>query len=237
MKYFQIVLMMALLVKPEVVESLPDFSKWPDPSKIKYDASERAYYDHSLEGENWAIATVIDSTGKRASAPTKVPMKKKLVVSLRKDLFHQKTTYAAMAGVYMTQSQRKVRRLVLINVEDMLNEQTGDSRQYRVWPHLGLIFVGTVANEEGYEVVMWDEYAKGSAPLEQLIRTGDIVGLSLVVTGMDRGIIIARKAKELGAQYVIAGNDSAIFRANQVMALPDHPIDVVFTSNSLTALR
>ena len=46
-----------------------------------------------------------------------------------------------------------------------------------------------------------------------------------------------RKAKELGAQYVIAGNDSVIFRANQVMALSDRPIDAVFTSNSLTAVR
>jgi radical SAM superfamily enzyme YgiQ (UPF0313 family) len=54
---------------------------------------------------------------------------------------------------------------------------------------------------------------------------------------MDRGVTLARKAKELGAQYVIAGNDSVIFRANQVMALPDRPIDAVFTSNSLTAVR
>ncbi len=237
MKYSQVILMMILLIKPEFVESLPDFSKWPDPSKIKYDASERAYYDHSLEGENWAISSVNPETGKRYSEPTKVPMKKKLVVSIRQDLFNQKNSYAVMAGVYMTQSQRTTRRLVLINVEQMLNEQTGDSRQYRVWPHLGLIFVGTVANEEGYEVVMWDEYAAGFTPLEQLIRPGDIVGLSLVITGMDRGVTLARKAKELGAQYVIAGNDSTIFRANQVMALQDRPIDAVFTGNSLTAVR
>ncbi|MES2470686.1 MAG: hypothetical protein V4526_00400 [Patescibacteria group bacterium] len=237
MKYFRIILMMALLVKPEVVESLPDFSKWPDPNKIKFDAVERAYYDHSLESENWAIATVIDSTGRRASAPTRIPTQKKLVISFHKDLQHQRKACAAMAGLYMTHVQRSTRRLVLINVEQMLNEQTGDNRQYRVWPHLGLIFVGTVADEEGYEVVMWDEYAAGPAPLEHLIRQGDIVGLSLVVTGMERGVALAQKAKELGAQYVIAGNDSVIFRANQVMALPDRPIDAVFTDNSLTAVR
>ncbi len=128
-------------------------------------------------------------------------------------------------------------RLILINVEQMLNEQTGDSRQYRVWPHLGLIFVGTVAHEEGFEVIIHDEYAVGAVPLEKLVKPGDIVGLSLVVSGMDRGITLAREAKRLGARYVIAGNDSVIFRANQVMAIPDHPIDVVFTSNSLTAVR
>jgi radical SAM superfamily enzyme YgiQ (UPF0313 family) len=237
MKYFQVILIMMLLFRLEFIESLPDFSTWPDPSKIKYHASEHAYYDHSLEDENWAITTVIDSSGKRASAPTKVPMHKKLMVSFRKDLFHQKTTYIALIGTYVVQNQRTNRQLVLINVEQMLNEQMGDNRQYRVWPHLGLIFVGTVADEEGYEVVMWDEYAVGAVPLEQLIRPGDIVGLSLVVTGIERGVTLARKAKELGAQYVIAGNDSVIFRANQVMALPDHPIDAVFTSNSLTAVR
>lgn len=226
-----------LLFKAEFVESLPDFSKWPDSSKIKYHASEHAYYDYSLENESWAIASVIDSTGKRVSAPTKVPMQKNLRVSLRNDLFRHETTYVVTAGIYVTQPQRKTRRLVLINVEQTLNEQTGGNRQYRVWPHLGLIFVGTVADEEGYEVVMWDEYAKGPVPLEQLIRKDDIVGLSLVITGMYRGVILAQQAKKLGAQYVIAGNDSVIFRANQVMALSERPIDAVFTGNSLTAVR
>jgi len=130
------------------------------------------------------------------------------------------------------------RRLVLVNVEQTINENIPtDDRQYRAWPHLGLLFVGTAAHEEGWEVVMWDELVKGFAPMESLGQPGDVVGFSCVVTGMERSIELARKAKELGARYVIAGNDSAIFRANQILALPDKPIDVVFTSNSLMAVR
>ncbi|MBI2410719.1 MAG: hypothetical protein HYV32_02420 [Candidatus Kerfeldbacteria bacterium] len=64
-----------------------------------------------------------------------------------------------------------------------------------------------------------------------------MVGLSLVATGMERGIELARQAKNLGARIIIAGNDSAIFRVDQLLRLPDHPIDAVFTSNSLTAVR
>ncbi len=209
---------MALLVKTEVIET-------------------PAYLDRTLENENWAIASFNPKTGKRCSEPVQIPAKKKLVITIRKDLYYQKYCYASAAAVYLNRTQQKNKRLVLINVEQMLNEQVGDNQQYRVWPHLGLIFVGTVADEEGYEVIMWDEYAVGSVPLEKLVRPGDIVGLSLVVTGIERGMMLARQAKELGAQYVIAGNDSVIFRANQVMSIPDRPIDAVFTTNSLAAVR
>lgn len=222
-----IIVVLALLIKPEYVHALPDFSKWPDPNKIRFHQSNSAYYDHTLEGEMWAISS-------SDSEPTKVPTEEKLVVGIRKDLFNQKTTYFIIAAAYTTKSYG---RLILVNVEQILNEQSGDNQQYRVWPHLGLIFVGTVADEEGYEVEIWDEYAAGSVPLEKLVRPGDIVGLSLVVTGIERGIILARQAKALGAAHVIAGNDSAIFRANQLMSLPDNPIDAVFTGNSLTAVR
>ncbi|MES3005768.1 MAG: hypothetical protein V4664_02355 [Patescibacteria group bacterium] len=239
MKYSLIApLMVALLIKLEVLETLPDFSSWSDPTKVRWSEEQNTYLDHSLEGEHWALCAIL-SSGKRMSEPTKVPMKKSLALTIRTDLFYRKTTYIAvtMLGMVRSIERKQSRRLVLVNVEQMLNEQAGDLQQYRVWPHLGLIFVGTVADEEGYEVVIWDEYAKGNVPLEKLVQEGDIVGLSLVVTGMDRGMMLARRAKELGAACVIAGNDSAIFRANQVMAQNDRPIDAVFTTNSLTAVR
>lgn len=125
------------------------------------------------------------------------------------------------------------RRFVLINVEQTANYEA----QYKVWPHLGILTVGTVANEEGWDVVLHDELIQGHADLERLIAPGDVVGLSLVVTGIERGIVLARRVKELGARYVVAGNDSAIFRAPQLLRLPGKPIDAVFTSNSLSSVR
>lgn len=139
----------------------------------------------------------------------------------------------------MTQlMNNRPRRFVLINVEETLLDLTKETdRQYRVWPHLGLLFVGTAAYEEGYEVVLWDELVQGKAPLDQLVQPGDIVGFSLVVTGIERGMQLAHQAKRLGARYCIAGNDSAIFRSKQILSLPDKPIDAVFTGNSVVAVR
>ena len=124
------------------------------------------------------------------------------------------------------------RRFVGINVEE--NQAPEEAR---VYPHLGLNYVGTIAEQEGYEVKLWDELIQGPAPLEQLIQPGDIVGLSLVNTGMERGVLLAGRAKSLGARYVVAGNDSAMFRARQLLNIPGTPIDAVFTSNSLGSIR
>ncbi len=123
-------------------------------------------------------------------------------------------------------------RAVLINVESQEWPEVS-----KVWPHLGLLYVGTVAEQEGFEVKLWDEFIQGNAPLDALVQEGDIVGLSLVTTGIERGVEVARRCKALGARYVVAGNDSAIFRARQLLSLPDAPIDAVFTSNSLLSIR
>ncbi len=129
------------------------------------------------------------------------------------------------------------KKFKLINVEQTINEVAKDKTEYRIWPHLGLLCVGTVADQEGWEVTLHDELVEGYVDLEKMIEHGDVVGLSLVVTGMERGIELARQAKRMGARYVIVGNDSAIFRADQLLRLPDHPIDAVFTTNSLAAVR
>jgi hypothetical protein len=129
------------------------------------------------------------------------------------------------------------RRFKLINVEQSLNEMAPNEVQFRVWPHLGLLYVGTVADEEGWEVTLYDELVQGYVNMEELIEPGDVVGFSLVATGMSRGVELAREAKRLGATLCIAGNDAAIFRADQLLRLPEHPIDAVFTSNSLNSVR
>jgi len=129
------------------------------------------------------------------------------------------------------------KRFVLVNVEHTVNMLSGDTTHYRIWPHLGILSVGTVADQEGWDVVLHDELIDGFIDMEKLVQAGDVVGFSLVVTGMERGIELARQAKRLGASYCIVGNDAAIFRAEQILQLPDHPIDAVFTGNSLAAVR
>jgi len=129
------------------------------------------------------------------------------------------------------------RRLKLINVEQSLNEMAANEVQFRVWPHLGLLYVGTVADEDGWNVTLHDELVQGYVNLETFVDPGDVVGFSLVATGISRGVELARQAKRLGARLCIVGNDAAIFRADQLLRLPDCPIDAVFTSNSLTSVR
>jgi len=122
-------------------------------------------------------------------------------------------------------------RTILINVESNIWGQ-----QYKIWPHLGLLTIGTIVEESGYEAILWDELREGPFPLDW-IKEGDIIGLSLVVTGIERGVELAREAKRRGAAYVIAGNDAARFRARQILKMvADSPIDAVFTSDSLIAV-
>src|ERR1700690_1378895 len=123
------------------------------------------------------------------------------------------------------------KRTVLINAEGSTWPP-----ESRVWPHLGIVYVGTIAERFGYEVLLWDELIQGPAPLGRLIKEGDVVGLSLVTTGIDCGVVLAREAKLRGASCAVAGNDAARFRAPQLLRLADNPIDAVFTSDSLVAV-
>lgn len=241
-QYWITPLLLVALIRAEFITTQA-YSAW-DQSQVTYDDSRDVYVDHyKIPLDNFIVASAASDpeTAQKLAAmydgPRDIPTKRKFVVKFRTDLFHKEESYACVSMMFLTKPAPK-RRLVLVNVEQIINENIGaDDRQYRVWPHLGLLYVGTVAYEEGWEVVMWDELVKGFAPMEQLVQPGDIVGFSCVTTGMERSINLARKAKELGARYIIAGNDSAIFRANQILALPDKPIDAVFTSNSLASVR
>jgi len=198
---------------------------------LSYDAHRDLFLDTSLRTEYWCLNGRNNPDGNRCWDPVEIPAKKKLVFSLRMDLVREEQWQFAAASALVGAKPPVRRRFVGINAEHFEWPE-----QSRVWPHLGLLYVGTTAEQAGYEVVLWDEWIQGKAPLEKLIQPGDIVGLSLVTTGIERGVELAHRCKALGARCVVAGNDSAIFRARQLLSLPGKPIDAVFTSNSVVAI-
>lgn len=216
----------------------PMWMLWGNPDNIHYDETSHTWINENPARENiFRRMDYVDGERGKYTSSERVPEKREYQLDFREDLFF-KPEYYALQTLFAAPQQERKRRFVLINVEDAINTNTGPAEaQYRVWPHLGILYVGTVAYEEGYEVILWDEVVQGYTDIEKLIEPGDIIGLGLVVTGMERGLELARKAKKLGARYVIAGNDSAIFRSDQILSIPDKPIDAVFTSNSLYALR
>lgn len=224
------VLMIASLFKTETVWSgTPEWELNGNPQFIHYNA-EKHLWVNTNNADNWMASLSRDVYEKLLS----VPEKHHTVIVVRSDLARKPEVFCASGFFAVAREAR--RRFVLINVEQTLwDVEVG--RQYRTWPHLGMLYVGTAAHEEGYDVVLWDELVQGYCDLEKLVQPGDVVGLGLVVTGVERGVELAKQAKILGASAVIAGNDSAIFRANEILSLPGHPIDAVFTSNSLASIR
>jgi len=207
--------------------SKPKWLLWGNPDYIHWDEHDHIWVNNNTQNELWRLGDP------ELTTPERVPVKKTIRVQIRKDFWKRPEIYWATMLISFPNLTRKKRRVVIINPE----ENASSDPQYRIWPHLGVLTVGTVADEEDYEVVLWDELNQGHIDLESVICPGDIVGLSVVVSGLQRGIDLARRAKELGARYVIAGNDGVIFRAPQVLAIPDRPIDAVFTSNSTNAIR
>jgi radical SAM superfamily enzyme YgiQ (UPF0313 family) len=233
-------LLIPLLIVSFIKVDLTTVPLW-EPYNIKnveYDSKENVFVDYSKWWDNWMTSLSL-AERKKLMEPVKIPAKKRVQFSLQCDLFLDDKRYIA-ASVFTTGFTKRdqKRRFVLINVEETILDKTKESdRQYRVWPHLGLLFVGTAAHEEEWDVVLWDELVQGYVDLAKLVQPGDVVGLSMVVTGVERGVDLARKAKELGARYCIAGNDSATFRVNQLLAIEGKPIDAVFTTNSVVAVR
>lgn len=227
-----IVLVAASLFKIDVVYTgQPMWLLWGNPEHVSYDPDAHVWINRNTEIEVWRQGN------SELLKPEKVPEKRKVEVKLNRVFWRQDSPTADMPTVVVCAVLVPNRRFKLINVEQAINELAKDKTEFRIWPHLGLLAVGTVADAEGWDVTLHDELVEGYVDLERMVQPGDVVGLSLVATGMERGIELARQAKYLGARYVIVGNDSAIFRANQVLQLPDHPIDAVFTTNSLAAVR
>lgn len=214
----------------------PKWTLWGNPANIHYDARSHAWINDNPKHEY--IFYVMDSQDgrKKYTLPERVPETRRHTIRFNPKFWKhedlQADIQASLASIAVPN-----RKLKLINVEHTLNESVAGRAEYRIWPHLGILTVGTVAEKEGWEVTLYDELIEGYANMERVVEPGDVVGLSLVVTGIERGIELARQAKRLGASYVIVGNDSAIFRADQIIRLPDHPVDAVFTSNSLSAVR
>jgi hypothetical protein len=236
-KYFRIGLAVLILlsffhVNIQYDKNQPKWMLWGDSKNIHWNASQHVWVNKNPATEFWRYCD--GNHRMELLKPERVPVKKAIHIVLHHDTCSKPEYFVASAlTLGCIQSERQKRRFVLINVE-----QTKDyDEQYRVWPHLGLLAVGTAIEQEGWEVVLWDELVQGHAALENLIKPDDVVGLSLVASGIERGVEIAKIAKSLGAKYVIAGNDAAIFRANQLLKLSDHPIDAVFTSNSTNVVR
>lgn len=208
-------------------KNAPQWILWGNPENIHWDPEQHVWINKNTALELWRLGN------EELAKPEQVPVDKRYHVTLRDDPWKHEENYASTMLVGIAHKNRRKKRFVLINVEE--NDNSDD--QYRTWPHLGILIVGTIADQEGYEVTLWDELNQGHVDLESIVRPGDIVGLSMVVSGMHRGVELAHKAKKLGACYVIAGNDGAIFRAPQILALPEQPIDAVFTSNSTNAVR
>lgn len=227
-----ILLVAASLFKVDVVYiGQPMWLLWGNPECISYDSDTHVWINRNTQNELWRLGDP------DLSKPEKVPEKKEIEIKFNPIFWRRENPMADMQAAMACAIAMPNRRLKLINVEQSINETRTENVESRTWPHLGLLYVGTVSDAEGWDVALHDELVEGYVDLERIVQPGDVVGLSLVVTGMDRGIELARQAKRLGASYVIAGNDSAIFRADQVLRLPDHPIDAVFATNSLTAVR
>lgn len=205
-----------------------------NPQNLWWNEVEHVWYDRNFS-DMWMMTGCYETPPGRYQLCRdgfRVPVKERVVFKLKVlDWIRESSEYelAGVAGILTTQRHR---RFVGINVEG--GEWPESSR---LWPHLGMLYVGTVAKQENYEVVLWDELIQGPTPLETIIQPDDVVGLSLVTTGIDRGVEVARCVKKLGARQVIVGNDAAMFRAAQLLRIHGKPIDAVFTSNSLTSIR
>lgn len=227
-----ILLVMASTFRVDVVYTgQPMWNLWGNSDYISYDSDNHLWINHNTQIELWRLGDP------NLSKPEEVPEEKRVEIKFDPIFWRRQNPMADIQAMTAGAVVLRNRRLKLINVEQSINEMRSESAESRCWPHLGILYVGTVADQEGWDVTLHDELVEGYVNLEEFVQPGDIVGLSLVITGMDRGIELARQAKRLGASCVIAGNDSAIFRADQVLQLPDHPIDAVFTTNSLTAVR
>ncbi len=220
---------------------MPYDYNFPDQmEKIKFNSTDKTFDDYRYIGvyDNWVFTLGIEEREKiiaESKKPYKWPAKKKYDFRLKPSkLFRKSETFYAQAVLLgALQSMQKKYRIVIINVEGCEDMPLS----VRCHAHLGLLYIGTVASLLGHEVVLHDELVQGKCDMSKLVRSGDVVGFSLVITGVERGVQLAYQAKLLGAAAVVAGNDSAIFRCNQLLALPGKPLDGIFTSNSLNSWR
>lgn len=239
MKKFPIFLIILSIVRVDVVyaKDRPLEKLWGNPELIHWDEARHVWVnDNDLRYDNWLLGCntkACDDAREWFEKPRDVPVEKHYEFSLVLFALFESNDSVETTWFASVLALPRQRRFIGINVE----EKQDWPEESRIWPHLGLAYIGTIAEKAGYEVVLWDELIQGSLPVEQLIRDGDVVGLSLVTTGIERGVDLARQIKERFDVTVVAGNDSTMFRAPQLLSLPDRPIDAVFTTNSLRSVR
>lgn len=211
-----------------------------DPNKVHFNHAEKVFYDYNFLGyvDNWVYTLPKkerDRMIEDSKKPTKWPAKTEYDFAFKPSKLFRKPELMCMQAALLgaLNSIEKKHRVVIINVEGCEDMPLS----VRCHAHLGLLYIGTVARLLGHEVVLHDELVQGKCDITKLVRSGDIVGFSLVITGVERGVKLAYQAKLLGASAVVAGNDSAIFRCNQLLTLPGKPLDGIFTSNSLNSWK
>ncbi|MFA5872038.1 MAG: B12-binding domain-containing radical SAM protein [Parcubacteria group bacterium] len=126
-----------------------------------------------------------------------------------------------------------MKRVFLINVGD---RRPADSLHWHAWPSLGILTVGSLLQEIGWDVTLYDENILGPIRLEDFVRSGDVVGLSLLISSCERGLHLANEAKKLGSQYVILGNDQAASRAKQILSQCPS-VDGIFLGDNLDPIE
>lgn len=220
----------ASLVQAEVKKSYEQVGMWGDPNKIRFITETEEFENRNYYIDSWMYSC--QPCVEQAKKPYRIPAEKHYTFKIKLAKCRKPESFCAQAMLFSKLSKR---RLVLINPED--NSRDSMPLSVRCHPHAGLLHVATVAKQEGYEVIVWDELVQGWCNLEQLVQPGDVVGFSIVITGVKRAELLAHEAKKLGASAVVAGNDSAIFRCNQLLARPGRPFNAIFTSNSLNNWR
>jgi hypothetical protein len=126
-----------------------------------------------------------------------------------------------------------MKRVFLINVGD---RRPADSLHYHAWPSLGILTVGSLLQEIDWEVILWDENILGKIRLENFLRSGDVVGLSVLISSCERGLLLANEAKKLGASFVLLGNDQAASRAGQILGQWPS-VDGIFMGDNLDPIK
>ena len=164
MKKFIILLLISCLFRYDLIP-VPAERLW-NKEIATYDTEQDEFRDYVLRYEGWCGGMGKDDSHSCYWAHIRIPAKRKLIISVRLDLFNEKLRNNPDTVALLGAALPFRRRFVLINVEQTKSYE----RQYKVWPHLGILSVGTVAYEEGGEVILWDELVQGQADLERLVE-------------------------------------------------------------------
>src|SRR3989344_9194837 len=113
-----------------------------------YDEANHVWIDRSILKDMWVTASRNDSPEsyaywKKAKEGDRVPVKKIYKLELRK--LYWKTESFEVATLLAAAHVQKGKRFVGVNVEAGTWPD-----EHKIWPHLGLTYVGTVAKESGY---------------------------------------------------------------------------------------